>query len=601
MSEHIEEQHVESETEAENAAQPMGGHPLFPRPDTETGPDTRRIDLIHIERYTENGREACPTPFLASELRSWNDVISRFGGGTYMARAMCGKTFRFQGNTEKMTFHSPPSRPFTDSPMPAKVAREEEPARPAPAPPPAPAPAPAMPTVLPFFTPAPAPASPPAANNNQLDVGAVILAMLNRPPPPPMDLAPLIGPLVAAATRPAPPPPPPPPPPQGPDMMPLMAAFLQSNAEMMRAMLQAQSKPAPAAPDMLTILRELKPVLSNAGGDNASLLLQGVEIAKGLFQASATSAAPAAAVQPDDLGQILGALTKVMASSSSSSPTPPPAEAAAPRAPMPSTTWAWARTPEGAVVPVALQGGAPAAFAAPQSVLASPPPPPIDLDRKISEVLEGPVMRERLQGAVVGALRTLLTPPARASVPQPARPAPHLRIVPAPAVAQAPVAVEPTATRNAQPPQEVLVDVNADADSSAVEIAVGEATAAVEAEALLVATEPPREVAIASSPLAAYSSERFPLEQPEVLGERVNEAMSVLDRAMREEGPEAAFASAQGLLESPDFVAALVTVAPEMAEHLAQLGGEQARGLFDQVKRDLLATTTPGTEPVTVG
>jgi hypothetical protein len=55
------------------------------------------------------------------------------------------------------------------------------------------------------------------------------------------------------------------------------------------------------------------------------------------------------------------------------------------------------------------------------------------------------------------------------------------------------------------------------------------------------------------------------------------------------------------LLESPDFVAALVTVAPEMAEHLAQLGGEQARGLFEQVKRDLVAATAPSTEPATVG
>src|SRR5262245_11663486 len=70
-----------------------GGHPLFPRSEHETGPDRRRIDLIHVERSKDDGSwESCPRAFKASELRTWKDIVDMFGGGTYRARAQCGKS-----------------------------------------------------------------------------------------------------------------------------------------------------------------------------------------------------------------------------------------------------------------------------------------------------------------------------------------------------------------------------------------------------------------------------------------------------------------------------------------------------------------------------
>src|SRR5262245_10194598 len=63
---------VSSEPEpmdAETAADAQTGHPLFPRAEHETGPDKRRIELIHIERLKEDGTwEACPRVFKATEL-----------------------------------------------------------------------------------------------------------------------------------------------------------------------------------------------------------------------------------------------------------------------------------------------------------------------------------------------------------------------------------------------------------------------------------------------------------------------------------------------------------------------------------------------------
>lgn len=96
--------------------EPAGGHPMFPLPPGHTGPDLRPIDLIHLERFHEDGtKEVLPTPLPASEIRSWADVVARFGGGVYVARAQCAKTHRFQAQTARMTFSSPPPRPFTET------------------------------------------------------------------------------------------------------------------------------------------------------------------------------------------------------------------------------------------------------------------------------------------------------------------------------------------------------------------------------------------------------------------------------------------------------------------------------------------------------
>jgi hypothetical protein len=81
----------------------LGGHPLFPRPVGEVGPDPRRFDMIHIERWLPDGtKEVCPRTFSGKELRSWEQVVE-IGGGecTYQLRAQCGRTYRYQAYSEK--------------------------------------------------------------------------------------------------------------------------------------------------------------------------------------------------------------------------------------------------------------------------------------------------------------------------------------------------------------------------------------------------------------------------------------------------------------------------------------------------------------------
>src|SRR5262245_59619633 len=100
----------------ETSPEERTGHPLFPRSEPETGPDRRRIDLIHIERTREDGTwEACPKAFKATELRSWKDVVDLYGGGAYRARAQCGRTYQWQGTTERKEFIGP-SKPFVEEP-----------------------------------------------------------------------------------------------------------------------------------------------------------------------------------------------------------------------------------------------------------------------------------------------------------------------------------------------------------------------------------------------------------------------------------------------------------------------------------------------------
>ncbi len=91
------------------------GHPLFPRGEHETGPDKRRIDLIQIDRMREDGTlEHCPRYFKSSEIRSWQDIVERFGGGSYRLRALCGKTYQFQGSTDRREFFGPTARPMAE-------------------------------------------------------------------------------------------------------------------------------------------------------------------------------------------------------------------------------------------------------------------------------------------------------------------------------------------------------------------------------------------------------------------------------------------------------------------------------------------------------
>lgn len=94
--------------------QDLGGHPLFPRPETENGPDLRRFDHIQIHRWLSDGtKEVCPKVWRGNELRSWEQIIDLYGGEcTYQLMAQCGKTHRFQAYSEKFYFSGPARKPF---------------------------------------------------------------------------------------------------------------------------------------------------------------------------------------------------------------------------------------------------------------------------------------------------------------------------------------------------------------------------------------------------------------------------------------------------------------------------------------------------------
>jgi len=89
-----------------------GGHPLFPRPETATGPDTCKFDIIQIRRWGLDGKEVVyPKAFLRAELRTWEQIIDRYGGdGSFQLIAQSGKTHRFSGYAEKAHFTMPAAR-----------------------------------------------------------------------------------------------------------------------------------------------------------------------------------------------------------------------------------------------------------------------------------------------------------------------------------------------------------------------------------------------------------------------------------------------------------------------------------------------------------
>ncbi|MDI1484335.1 hypothetical protein [Polyangium sp. y55x31] len=101
-------------------ASDAGGHPLFPRPETATGPDTRKFDLIQIRRWGADGKmEVCPKAWKGSELRSWEQVVEMYGAKcTYQAVAQDGKNHQFSAFSEKLYFDGPPPKPFVEAPPP---------------------------------------------------------------------------------------------------------------------------------------------------------------------------------------------------------------------------------------------------------------------------------------------------------------------------------------------------------------------------------------------------------------------------------------------------------------------------------------------------
>lgn len=111
---------IERETEE------WGGHPLFPRAATETGPDRRKFDRILLIRYHPNGsREVASKTWKGSELHSWQQILDEYGGEcTYQLAAQCGKTHQYSAWSEKWYFSGPAQKPFGKLPVGGAVRQD---------------------------------------------------------------------------------------------------------------------------------------------------------------------------------------------------------------------------------------------------------------------------------------------------------------------------------------------------------------------------------------------------------------------------------------------------------------------------------------------
>lgn len=301
-----------------------GGHPLFPRAETETGPDRRRFDIIHIQRFKADGtREVCPKAWRGADLRSWEQISEAYGGGTYQLISQCGQSFRYQANTERIQLPGP-SKPFvaviqSETRMPAQEITPEP-----------------APGGVPHYAPA-APHAPLAA------------APMHPAPVPPGYAHP--APYGYAY--------PPPAASGNAETLALVRAVMESNnAEkntLMRALLERPGKETGS----LQIVREILPLMQGMqGGNGTQALMQGVELARGLIGPGYAAPPPAAQARPEDdlalLGQVLrmispAAAVSVAAPAAAAAPSPPPATIAPPPA-APPPGWAWAYTATGWVL-----------------------------------------------------------------------------------------------------------------------------------------------------------------------------------------------------------------------------------------------------------
>ena len=264
------------------------GHPLFPRGEHETGPDKRRIDLIQVDRTRDDGTlEHCPRYFKASEIRSWQDIVERFGGGAYRLRALCGKTYQFQGSTDRREFFGPPARPMADDTRSGQKqpARAEAAAAPATAQPPGAQPmAPGWPSPngWPWVAP---------QNGISPEILALLMKSMERPATGPQDT--------------------------------IMAIVLKGMMDQQTTVMKAAFE-RPTAPNPLESLQHIKPLLENTSG--VAQFIKGVELAKSL-----QATAPAADQGEDMLTMITQMIQKLAPVAS----TAPPALAAAPPPPPP--------------------------------------------------------------------------------------------------------------------------------------------------------------------------------------------------------------------------------------------------------------------------
>lgn len=318
-----------------------GGHPLFPRAETETGPDRRKFDLIHVQRYKSDGsREVCPKAWRGSDLRSWEQIFDAYGGGNYQLIAQCSQTFRFQGTSERIQLPGPsksfggmncvenggPIREMVSEPASVAVP-QHVPAAPmhqAPIQPGYPPPAP-----YPYAYPPPAPA--PAAGN------AETLALIRT----------------------------------------VLESSNSEKTALMRALLDRSGKETGS----LDVVREILPMMQG-GANGTQALLQGVELARGLIVPGNAAPPPPAQGRPEDdlalLGQVLRMIAPaavIPAAAPAASPSAPPATITPPPAAAP-PGWAWAYTASGWVL-VQLAQVQPYPVQMPMPAPAAPVPQPM--------------------------------------------------------------------------------------------------------------------------------------------------------------------------------------------------------------------------------
>jgi hypothetical protein len=297
-----------------------GGHPLFPRGETETGPDRRSFDIIHIQRFKHDGtREVCPKAWRGSDLRSWEQIVDAYGGGVYQLTSQYSRTFRLQANTERVQLPGP-SKPFVMGIQGDNRAGNEM----------APEPAP---VVVPQHAPAPMAAAP--MHQAPIQPGYA------QPPPYPYPYPP---PAPAAGNA---------------ETLALIRTVLESsNSEktaLMRALLERSGKETGS----LDVVREILPMMQGmqGGANGTQALLQGVELARGLIGPGnmAPVAAPAPPRAEDDLallGQVLRMIAPaavIPAAAPAAAPSAPPATITPPPAAAP-PGWAWAFTATGWVL-----------------------------------------------------------------------------------------------------------------------------------------------------------------------------------------------------------------------------------------------------------
>jgi len=373
--------------EIESEIEDWGGHPLFPRAETETGPDPRKFDRIQVIRYLPDGsREVAPKTWKGSELRSWQQILDEYGGEcTYQLVAQCGKTHKYSAWSEKWYFSGPPRKPLGNGPAGGSAVRQDAPA-----------------VQVPQTT----------TQDSLLQMNLALVKMVLEkqatPQPNPVEMLREAAALLNGANR-------------GPssfemfkEMLPLMnsgeraSRTLMQGIQLAREMYKNNTPAAPAAP-------------TRSSGDDISDVMNIVKMFTSMRPANPPAPAPTPAPNPPQQQNAFAP------------PCPPP------------PGFGWMYTQQGWVAfPIAMQAHTPVVNR-PAPTPPAPPPAPaapaVDEDALLRAMIANPEMRAKVQ-ALLGAPVPPPAPPVPVSAPPVAPVAP-----PAPAAVQTPPAAAQTSAQ----------------------------------------------------------------------------------------------------------------------------------------------------------